>query len=98
MKRATAIIVLMVFSLAVLLPFSLNTQTVLAQDDSYTIQRVDHQVEVMYSGHVVLRDTIRVSGQLTGSFLIGIPHKYGSYVLKSVAYDDNNVFPVSLGV
>jgi len=97
-KRATAIIVLMVFSLAVLLPFSLNTQTVLAQDDSYTIQRVDHQVEVMYSGHVVLRDTIRVSGQLTGSFLIGIPHKYGSYVLKSVAYDDNNVFPVSLGV
>ena len=98
MKRTTAIIVLMVFSLAVLLPFSLNSQTVLAQDDSYTIQRVDHQVEVMYSGHVVLRDTIRVTGQLTGGFLIGFPHKYGSYILKSVAYDDNNVFPVSLGV
>jgi hypothetical protein len=97
-KRTTAIIVLMVFSLAVLLPFSLNTQTVLAQDDSYTIQRVDHQVEVMYSGHIVLRDTIRVTGQLTGDFLIGFPHKYGSYVLKGIAYDDNNVFPVSLGV
>jgi hypothetical protein len=97
-KRTTAIIVLMVFSLAVLLSFSLNIQTVLAQDDSYTIQRVDHQIEVMYSGHIVLRDTIRVTGQLTGSFLIGFPHKYGSYVLKGVAYDDNNVFPVSLGV
>jgi len=96
-KRTTAIIVLMVFSLAVLLPFSLNTQTVLAQDESYTIQRVDHQVEVMYSGHVVLRDTIQVTGQLT-DFLIGFPHKYGSYILKGVAYDDNNVFPVSLGV
>jgi len=88
----------MVFSVAVLLPFSLNTQTVLAQDDSYTIQRVDHQVEVMYSGHVVIRDTIQLSGQSTADFLIGFPHKYGSYVLKSVAYDDNNVFPVSLGV
>ena len=98
MKRTTAIIVLMVFSLAVLLPFSLNSQTVLAQDDSYTIQRVDHQVEVMYSGHVVIRDTMHVTGQLTGSFLIGFPHKYGSYVLKGVAYDDSNVFPVSLGV
>ncbi len=98
MKRTTAIIVLMVFSLAVLLPFSLNSQTVLAQDDNYTIQRVDHQVEVMYSGHVVLRDTIHVTGQLTGGFLIGFPHKYGSYVLKGIAYDDNNVFPVNLGV
>ena len=98
MKRTTAVIVLMVFSLAIILPFSLKTQTVLAQDDSYTIQRVDHQVEVMYSGHIVLRDTIRVTGQLTGGFLIGFPHKYGSYVLKGIAYDDNNVFPVSLGV
>jgi hypothetical protein len=86
----------MVFSLAVLLSFSLNAQTVLAQDN-YTIQRVDHQVEVMYSGHMVIRDTISVTGQLT-DFLIGFPHKYGSYVLKGVAYDDNNVFPVSLGV
>ncbi len=89
---------LMVFSLVVLLPFSLNTHTVLAQDASYTIQRVDHQIEVMYSGHVVIRDTIRITGQLTDGFLIGFPHKYGSYILKGVAYDDKNVFPVSLGV
>lgn len=88
----------MVLAFAVLLPFSLNTQTVSAQETSYTIQRVDHQVEVMYSGHVVIRDTIRVTGQLTEGFLIGFPHKYGSYVLKGVAYDGNNVFPVSLGV
>ncbi|UCF45272.1 MAG: hypothetical protein JSW44_01160, partial [Candidatus Bathyarchaeota archaeon] len=98
MKRTTAIIVFMVFSLAVILPFSLNTQTVLAQDATYRIQSVDHQVEVMYSGHIVLRDTIHVTGQLTDGFLIGFPHKYGSHILKSVAYDDNQVFPVSLGV
>jgi len=96
-KKAAKVIVLVVFSMAVLLPFSLDTPTVLAQD-SYTIQSVDHEVEVMYSGHVVIRDTISVSGQLTGDFLIGFPYKYGSYVLKGIAYDENNVFPLSLGV
>jgi len=96
-KRATAVIVLMV-SVAVLLPFSLNTQTVLAQENDYTIQRVDHEVEIMYSGHMVIRDIIHLSGQLTGDFLIGFPYKYGSYVLKGIAYDENNIFNLSLGV
>ncbi|MBN1357852.1 hypothetical protein JW988_03690 [Candidatus Bathyarchaeota archaeon] len=98
MKRALAVIMFIVFSVAILLPFSLITPTVMAQD-SYTIQRVDHEVEVMYSGHTVIRDTITISGQLTGGFLIGFPYKYGAYVLKGLAYDeDNNVFPLSLGV
>src|SRR4030042_308819 len=88
----------MIFSVAVLLPTSLNTQTVSAQDGTYSIQRVEHQVEVLYSGHVIIRDTIHLSGQLTGDFSIGFPHKYASYVLKGIAYDDNNVYPVSLGV
>ena len=98
MKRALAGIVFIVLSVAILLPFSLTTPTVMAQD-SYTIQRVDHEVEVMYSGHMVIRDTITISGQLTGDFLIGFPYKYGAYVLKGLTYDeDNNVFPLSLGV
>lgn len=88
----------MVFSVAIISQLSFNTQTVLAQDDSYSIQSVDHEVEVMYSGHVIIRDTIRISGQLTGDFLIGFPYKYGSYVLKGIAYDADNTFQVSLGV
>lgn len=98
MKRASAVIVLLVLSVAILSTFTLTTPTVSAQD-SYTIQRVDHEVEVLYSGHVVIRDTITISGQLTGDFLIGFPSKYGAYVLKGIVYDeDNNVFPLSLGV
>jgi hypothetical protein len=97
-KIVTAVIVLTVFSVVMLLPFLLGTQPVSAQETSYTIQRVDHEVEVMYSGQVIIRDTISISGQLTGDFLIGFPYKYGSYVLKGVAYDEDNVFPVSLGV
>jgi hypothetical protein len=97
-NKASLIIVLSVLSLSILLPFSLEFPTVLAQD-SYTIQHVDHEVEVMYSGNVVIRDTVTISGQLLGDFLIGFPYKYGAYVLKGMAYDeDNNFYPFSLGV
>jgi hypothetical protein len=97
-KRISAVIMLTVFAVAILLPLSLDTPTVQAQDN-YTIENVDHQVEVMYSGHAVFRDKIQITGQLTGDFLIGFPYKYGAYVLKGMAYDeDSNVFPVSLGV
>ena len=91
-------IVILVFSVAMLLPFSANMQAVSAQDSNYNIQSVDHQVEVLYSGHTVICDTIHVSGQLTGDFLIGFPYKYGSHVLKGIAYGDGKTFQVSLGV
>jgi hypothetical protein len=97
-KRITAIFALTIFSLAVILPFSLSISTVSAQDAGYSIQHVNHQVEVMYSGHVVISDTIQVTGQLTGSFLIGFPYKYGAHILKVVAYAANNPLPISLGV
>jgi hypothetical protein len=98
-KRVATVIVLMVFAVAMLLPFLLCTPTVLAQENSYSIQSVDHEVEIMYSGHVIIRDTIHISGQLTGDFLIGFPYKYGASVLKGIAYDEeNNVYPLSLGV
>ena len=98
MKRAFAVIVLVVFAVAMLLPLSLNTPTVQAQG-SYSIESVDHQIEVMYSGQLIIRDTIHISGQLTGDFLIGFPYMYGAAVIKGLTYDeDNNVFPVSFGV
>jgi hypothetical protein len=97
-KKITAIFALMVFSLVIFVPLSANVNTASAQDAGYSIQRVDHQVEVMSSGHVVIRDTIQVTGQLTEGFLIGFPYKYGSYVLKAIAYDANNILPMSLGV
>jgi hypothetical protein len=96
-KKTTAIFALTVFSLAIFLPLLLNTKTASAQD-SYTIQNIDHQVAVMYSGHIVIRDTIQVTGQITNGFLIGFPNKYGAHVLKGIAYDANNIFPISLGV
>ena len=98
MKKITAILAIMIFSLLILTSFSANIKAASAQDTGYTIQSVNHQIEVMQSGHVVIRDTIHVTGQLTNGFLIGLPYKYGPYILKSVAYDANHVFPMDLGV
>jgi len=98
MKTITAIFVVAVFSLAIFLSFFLNIDTVSAQNSSYSIKSVDHQIEVMYSGHIVIRDTIQATGQLTDGFLIGFPKIYGAHVLKGIAYDANGILPMSLNV
>jgi hypothetical protein len=60
-----AVVMLLVF-----LPIVLPQGTVSAQSTGYSISKVDHNVEVMYSGQVVIRDEIHVSGQITDSQLV----------------------------
>lgn len=98
MKLTVAILAIIMFSLVIFLPLSFNIATVVAADNGYEIQHVDHRVEVMYSGHIIINDTIEVSDQITDDFLIGFPYEYGPHVLKCVAYDENSIFPVSLGM
>jgi len=97
-KRIVPLFTLAIFALAVFLTFTFSTTPVIAQTSGYRIENIDHQMEVMYSGHIIIRDTIHVTGQLTDGFLIGFPEKYGAHVLKGLAYDKNNVFPMSIDV
>jgi hypothetical protein len=97
-KRTTAALFISAFFLLVILPVALPSGTVSAQTSNYTIDRVDHQVQVMYSGHVVILDTIHVSGQITDGFMIGLPYQYGLEVIKGLAYDDTHVYQMNLGV
>jgi hypothetical protein len=98
-KKSATLIALTVFLMAALLPLALSAQTAQAQTTGYTIQSVDHQIDVMYSGQVVIRDTIHITGSLSNGFLIGFPYQYGASVLKAVTYDQNhNVYPMTLGV
>jgi hypothetical protein len=97
-KRAHGAFMITVFFLLVFLPIVLPTGTVSAQNTGYSIDTVDHSIEIMYSGQVVVRDTIHVSGQVTDSFMIGLPSKYSADVLKAVAYDSNNAYQVNTGV
>jgi len=98
LKKVTSILILAVLLLAVLSSVSFGIKTASAQAAGYTIQNVEHQIEIMYSGNVVIRDTFTVSGQITGGFLIGFPYKYGAYLLKAVAFSTDQVYPMNLGV
>jgi len=97
-KRTIATLLIVAFSLLVILPVALPSGIVSAQTGSYNIDKVDHQVQVMYSGHVVILDTIHVSGQVTDGFMIGLPLKYSADVLEGFAYDDTHVYQLNLGV
>jgi hypothetical protein len=52
----------------------------------------------MYSGHIIVTDTVYLSGQIPDEFLIGLPLKYSADVLKAFAYDDSHIYTVHLGV
>jgi hypothetical protein len=97
-KRISLILLTAALSLLVSFSVALPLGTVSAQTSSYTIDKVDHEVVVMYSGHVVILDTIHVSGQVTDGFMIGLPRIYSNYVLKGLAYDQNNLYQMNMGV
>ncbi len=90
--------ILLVVSLLAILPILLPLGTVSAQTGSYSIDRVDHQIQVMYSGHLVVLETIHVSGRVTDGFMIGLPYQYSAYVLKALAFDDVHLYDINLGV
>jgi hypothetical protein len=97
-KQNKKIFLIIAFLLLVILPIGIPLGTVAAQTSGYTISSVDHRVEVMYSGNVVVLDTIHISGQITGNFMIGLPYKYSAYVLEALAFDDTHVYQMNLGV
>ena len=97
-KRVHATLVFTFFLLIFLVPFVLPTGTVSAQGSGYSITGVSHDVEVMYTGQVLIRDTVHVSGQINDGFTIGLPSQFSGNILKVVAYDDNYTYQVNTGV
>ena len=97
-KRIIPTLLIATFFLFIILPVAFPSGTVSAQTSGYTIDKVDHQIQIMYSGHVVILDTIHVSGQVSDGFMIGLPYKYSAAVLKGIAYDDTHSYQLNLGV
>jgi len=75
-----------------------NVEAVNAGKSDYYIEQVNHTVEVMCNGYVFINDTIQITGQISNGFLIGFPYKYGSHILRCVAYDAADTFSVDLNV
>jgi hypothetical protein len=100
MRKFALLFVISAFAMIILISTSANTRPARAEDE-YGIAHVDHTVEVLYNGYVLVNDTVQISGQISDSFLLGFPNKYGQYVIRCTAYDtqDRSVtFPVSLDV
>jgi hypothetical protein len=94
-KRTAVALAVIVFSMAIFLPFSF----VNAQTSGYTIQRVNHDVRILYSGNVVITDNIQLSGQMPSTFEFGVPYKYGPNIVEAIAYDSNfKVLQVTVGI
>ena len=55
-------------------------------ENSYTVEWINHKVEVLANGYVLINDTIKVEGTPPTDFLIGFPYRYGGYVLKCLAF------------
>ncbi|MEM2394693.1 MAG: hypothetical protein QXG11_07750, partial [Candidatus Bathyarchaeia archaeon] len=61
-----------------------------AAGNAYTIDWVNHNVEVLYNGYVFINDTLSISGAVPTEFYIGFPYQYGSQVLLCIAYDNED--------
>jgi hypothetical protein len=99
-KAALAFIISMVV-MAIFISTAFNIKIVEAvngENADYSIEHVSHTIEVLYNGYVLINDTVRINltGQAPSDFLIGFPYIYNSYVLRCIAYNDSDVFPVSL--
>jgi len=100
MKKAALALTILTVAMIILVSISYNLKVAEASSD-YNIEHVDHTVKVLYNGYIVINDTIKTSGQVSGSFLLGLPHKYGRHVLRCLAYDahdKSNTFQVTLDV
>jgi hypothetical protein len=96
--KRTSTLGLIAIILVVVLSFFLNIKQAAAQNNGYSIQNVDHQVEVMYSGNVVISENITLTGQMPSSFVMGFPYKYGSHILNGLAFDAARKLPINMGV
>jgi hypothetical protein len=104
-----AVLPLIALTLAVIIPISTSFTIKMvkaenSENTDYRIEYVNHTIEVMYNGYVFINDTIRIVGNASDStvtldrFLIGFPYKYGSYILRCIAYDTSKIFNVTLNV
>jgi len=101
MKKPISLFIALVTVMLTLVSISFNIQNVEAvnvEKSDYSIEQVNHTVEVMCNGYIFINDTIQITGQISNGFLIGFPYKYGSHILRCVAYSATDTFFVDLNV
>jgi hypothetical protein len=88
-------VILVTFAFAA---FNANIAKAADANGNYSIEYVEHTVQMLRNGYVLVNDTmkINVTGQAPRYFLIGFPYKFAEHVLQCVAFNETNEFPVTL--
>jgi len=97
MKNILNILTIAAIVMMLALPFSFAVRTVQAQSSNYSITGVKHTVTVFYNGYVFIDDFVQMSGS-TDELLIGFPYEYGPSVIRCIAYNSSEDFPVTMNV
>ena len=99
MKKPVLVFATLAVTLALLFLISPIIMSAKAEGN-HTIDHVDHTINVMYNGYVLVNDTItlNVTGPAPNDFLIGFPQKYGSNILRCTAYSGSTNLPTTLNV
>jgi hypothetical protein len=95
-KKTALTFAIVTVTALILVSFSFNIKTVEANPSDYIIEYVNHTIKVMYNCYIFINDTIQITGQASNGFLIGFPYKYGSQIVRCVAYNSSDVFQVTL--
>jgi hypothetical protein len=106
MKRAALVIVVIAVTLTIMVSASFDVRTAQAtSSQEYVVKRINHKIEVLYDGNIILTDTIQLVGNSTDetatleSFRIGFPYNYSQYILRQIAYDSsNNSFQINSNI
>lgn len=100
MKRKPLILTICISFYLILVLNAINVKNVQAES-TYTVEWINHTVEVLSNGYVLVNDTIKIGGALPANFSIGFPYRYGAYILKCMAFPQVNQtrgYQVTVGV
>jgi len=81
-KLSTFICLVIYLVLALNILYVKNVQA----ENTYTVKWVNHNVEILTNGYILINDTIKVEGTPPTNFLVGFPYRYGAYILKCLAF------------
>ena len=101
LKKVASTFVILTVAMVIFVSILSSVRIVKAQEEEgiYLIDSVVHNVGVMYNGYLFINDTVKLNiTQAPTVFLFGFPEKYGSSVIRCVAYSGSVTYPVTLNV
>jgi hypothetical protein len=97
-RKAASLFGILVLATVILVSAGIGIRPAKADGD-YSIEHVFHTVKIMYNGFVFINDTLGLNiTEAPSDFLMGFPAEYGQSLLKCIAFDVSDTFPVTLGV